>query len=524
MAAGRAGLLDPGLVSALGLATARYGPSVAAPVGAVAIRHPDRIAIVDAAGEIDYATLRRRCDTLAAGLAELTVGTVGTVGILCRNHRGFVEANVTAAILGADVVYLNTGFAAPQLADVARREGVVAVFYDEEFAPVLAEADLGAASVMMWPDGTEAHDSASHWREVGTGRHVRASRRASQPVLLTSGTTGTPKGARRRLGAGDPLAALGLLERLPYRSGDTVVIGSPLFHAWGLASWLMTVATASTAVLIEQSDPRHVIETVRAHKADILVSVPTVLARILALPEEVLDADQPSSLRAVAVSGSALSGHLAERWMDRFGDSLYNLYGSTEVGQATLATPSDLRAAPGTAGRPLPGSTVRVLGDDGRTVATGCTGRVYVRSPFRFEGYTGGGDKDRIDGLLDTGDLGRFDRDGRLEVLGRADDMIVSGGENVFPREVEDLLATHPTVAEAAVVGIPDPAFGQRLRAVVVAAADSTVDGNELRAFVRSRLARYKVPRDVLVVDLLPRNAAGKVLREPLISLDPDGC
>jgi fatty-acyl-CoA synthase len=239
-----------------------------------------------------------------------------------------------------------------------------------------------------------------------------------------------------------------------------------------------------------------------------------MLQRILELPSRIRRRHDTSSLRVVALSGSALPGELAQRWMDEFGDNLYNLYGSTEVAWATIATPADLRTAPGTAGRPPRHTVVRIYGNDGREVPIGATGRIFVGNQFQFEGYTGGGGKEEVDGLLASGDVGHFDAEGRLFVDGRDDEMIVSGGENVYPSEVEDLLARHPKVAEVAVIGVPDQEFGQALRAVIVAKGE--LSPNEVQDYVGSNLARYKMPRQVEFVKELPRNPTGKVLKREL--------
>jgi fatty-acyl-CoA synthase len=182
-----------------------------------------------------------------------------------------------------------------------------------------------------------------------------------------------------------------------------------------------------------------------------------------------------------------------------------------------IAGPADLRTAPDTAGPIVPGVAVRLLDEEGGEVrpSIGRTGRIFVRSELLFEGYTGGGTKQVVDGFMSTGDVGRFDAHGRLYVEGREDDMIVSGGENVFPKEVEDVILTLPSVRDAAVVGVADPDFGQRLRAVVVA-GEPAPTADDVRDHVRRNLARYKVPRDVVFRDELPRNATGKVLRRVL--------
>ena len=203
---------------------------------------------------------------------------------------------------------------------------------------------------------------------------------------------------------------------------------------------------------------------------------------------------------------------MAVEWMDAFGETAYNTYGSTEVAVVTIAGPEDLRADPHTAGRPVSNVVVKLLGGDDREVPSGQPGRIFITSTAAFEGYTGGGSKQVIDGFMSTGDVGRFDTGGRLRIEGRDDDMIVSGGENVFPAEVEDVIANLDGVKEAAVIGVPDDEFGQRLAAYVV----GDVDAETVKRAVKERLARYKVPRDVIFLDELPRTATGKVLKREL--------
>ena len=202
--------------------------------------------------------------------------------------------------------------------------------------------------------------------------------------------------------------------------------------------------------------------------------------------------------------------------MDQFGHVLYNAYASTEVGAGTLATPADLRTAPGTVGKPATGVKLRILDEHGKQLPTGQTGRIFIGSPLLFEGYTGGGNKEIVDGLMSTGDLGHLDPQGRLYIDGRDDDMIVSGGENVFPQEVEDLLFGHGAVADAAVFGVEDEQFGQRLAASIVLADGASASEDELREYVRERLARHKVPREIAFVDALPRTSTGKLRRGEL--------
>jgi len=335
-------------------------------------------------------------------------------------------------------------------------------------------------------------------------------------VILTSGTTGTPKGARRD-SVGAPLEIVtGAFSRLPMRAREPVVVAPPLFHGLGFGFFGFSLLLQGTLVIRRRFDPEAVLADVERHRATTLVAVPVMLQRILDLPEEKRRAHDTSSLRMIVCSGSALSAELATDVMDAFGDILFNFYGSTETGWAALADPADLRAAPGTVGRPPDGTVVSLRDDDGRPVARGETGRIFVGSEMVFEGYTGGGGKDVVDGLTSTGDVGHFDDDGRLFVEGRDDDMIVSGGENVFPAEVQELLQAHEGVADAAVVGVDDDEMGQRLAAFVVPASTGDLSAEEVKEHVRSHLARYKVPRDVEFVEEIPRTPTGKVVRGDL--------
>jgi fatty-acyl-CoA synthase len=296
------------------------------------------------------------------------------------------------------------------------------------------------------------------------------------------------------------------------------MIAAPMFHSWGLAHFTLAQPLASTLVLRRKFDPEDTLRAVAHHRASALALVPVMLQRILELGPETIARYDLHSLEVIALSGSALPGDLATRTMDVFGDVLYNLYGSTEVAWATIATPEDLRAAPGTAGRPPVGTVVKLLDADGREVSAGARGRIFVGNEMMFEGYTGGGGKEIIGGLMSTGDVGHFDEHGRLFVDGRDDEMIVSGGENVFPREVEDLLAHHAAIEEAAVVGVPDEEFGERLKAFVVRRNGAQLNDQDVKQYVRENLARFKVPREIVFVDELPRNATGKVLKRELRS------
>jgi acyl-CoA synthetase (AMP-forming)/AMP-acid ligase II len=506
----------------------RWGSNAAAAYTISAIRCPDRIALVDERGTLTFAEIEARTNALAHELAAAGVEPQDAVAIMCRNHRGFVEATIACAKLGASQLYLNTAFAGPQIADVLRREAPTALIYDEEFAGLVSEGSEGMHRFVSWcetpSDG--ATPNATNGKGGGDPRLVDLIERGDpsplQPpaehgrvVILTSGTTGTPKGAKRKQpDSMEPLAAM--LSKIPLHARETTVIAAPMFHSWGYGHFTLAMPLASTLVLQRRFDPDATLHAIAQHRASALVVVPVMLQRMLELPPETFERYDLSPLRIIAASGSALPGELATRVMDAFGDVLYNLYGSTEVAWATIATPQDLRAAPGTAGRPPLGTVVKLLDADGREVAAGERGRIFAANEMVFEGYTGGGGKEIVRGLMSTGDMGHFDAAGRLFVDGRDDEMIVSGGENVFPREVEDLLASHQQIDEAAVIGVEDEKFGQRLKAFVVLHDDADLSDEDVKEYVKNNLARFKVPREVVFVDELPRNATGKVLKREL--------
>jgi acyl-CoA synthetase (AMP-forming)/AMP-acid ligase II len=495
---------------------ARLGTSPAGITKMGAIRSPDGIAIRDELGELTFEQVHRRANAVAHALADRGVQCRDGVAIMCRNHRGFVDATMGAAKLGASLLFLNTAFAGRQLVEVMEREGPQVLIYDQEFEGLLEGLPESITRIVAWREEEDDGYDLERLIEEGDTSDLRRPAEDARFVILTSGTTGTPKGAQRSSPTGVGGITI-LLDRIPYHRGDTMMIAAPMFHSWGFMHFLLGIGITCTLVLRRRFDPEETLRAVDESRAQVLAVVPVMMQRILELPEETLRSYRLGSLRVTAVSGSALPGEMAIRWMDLFGDNVYNLYGSTEVAYATVATPEDLRAAPGTAGKPLRNTEVKILDEQGEEMQQGQTGRIFVGSDTAFEGYTGGGGKEAIGGLLSSGDVGYFDEDGRLHVSGRDDDMIVSGGENVFPREVEDLLAEHGEIAEVAVIGVDDEEFGQRLKAfVVLKGGDGGPSEDDLKAHVKQNLARYKVPREVVFLEELPRNATGKVLKREL--------
>jgi acyl-CoA synthetase (AMP-forming)/AMP-acid ligase II/uncharacterized membrane protein len=498
-------------------AVQRWGYTPATGYISSASRYPEQDAIIDDLGRLTFAEVHERTNRLANAMADRGVLEGDGVAIMCRNHRYFVESVVACSKLGAHALFLNTQFAGPQLTEVVKREKPVAIIYDQEFTEMLADAGNRRKRFVAWFEGDDMPDDPTleDLIEEGDAEEPIPPEESGRAVILTSGTTGTPKGASRKQAEGIG-PAIALLSRIPLKAGERALIAAPLFHSWGFAHFTLGMALHHTLVLQRRFNPENVLAGIAQHQVQSCPMVPVMVQRIMDLPEETRRKYDTSSLRAVPLSGSALPGDLAIEFMNEFGDIVYNLYGSTEVAWATIATPDDLRAAPGTAGKPPIGTTLRIYDENGNAVPQGREGRIFVANEMLFEGYTGGGSKDVIDGLMSTGDVGYIDDEGRLFVSGRDDEMIVSGGENVFPLEVEDTIARMKGVNEVAVIGVDDEEWGQRLKAFVVTKGSSAPSEDQIKKHVKSSLAGYKVPREVEFMDELPRNATGKILKREL--------
>ena len=498
----------------------RENMAITSGFAAAAQRCPDRAGLVDELGILTWRQIDRRADALAAALQALPGGQPEVIGLMARNHRGFVDALIAANRIGADVLLLNTSFAGPAMAEVLEREGEgksVAVIYDEEFTEVVDRAVSGrpdTARIVAWTDGPVNYPTLERLiAEHGDREPQRASAKG-RVILLTSGTTGTPKGASHS--GGDPSVLKSILDRTPWRTEQPVVVVAPMFHAWGFSQLAFAASMSCTIITRRKFDPEATLELIDRHRATGLCVVPVMFDRIMELPTEVLDRYSGRSLRFAAASGSRMRPDVVIAFMDRFGDVIYNNYNATEAGMIATATPRDLRAAPDTAGRPAEGTEIRILDAELNELPVGEVGSIYVRNSTQFDGYTSGQTKEFHEGFMCSGDVGYVDDAGRLFVVGRDDEMIVSGGENVYPIEVEKTLAAHDDVAEAAVLGVDDEKFGQRLEAFVVLRPGAAATPDELKQHVREHLANFKVPRAITVLDELPRGTTGKISRKEL--------
>lgn len=489
-------------------------------------RTPHRTALIDDEGSMTFRELDEASHAVANGLLAMGVKGGDGVAILARNHRWFLIANYAAARVGARTILLNTEFSGPQIRDVAAREGGKVIIYDDEYtdAVKLGEAPLGKLRALgsnpdtNTPSGSTDETLAELIARSSKAPAPKATKRSSI-IILTSGTTGTPKGANRH--APPTLAPIGgVLSHVPFKANEVTSLPSPMFHALGYLHATIAMTLGSTLVLHRRFRPQTVLEDVAKHNVTAIVVVPVMLSRMIDALEKMEPRPDLSSLRIIFVSGSQLGAELATRAMKEIGPVVYNLYGSTEIAFVSIARPQDLRKNPATVGPIIKGVKVKILDDHGKEVPRGQVGRIFVGNFFPFEGYTGGGGKEVIDGLMSSGDVGYFDADGLLYVSGRDDEMIVSGGENVFPAEVEDLISGHPDVIEATAVGVEDKDFGARLRAFVVPKEGVELTEDAIKEYVREHLARYKVPREVIFLTELPRNPTGKILKRELRQIE----
>ena len=534
--AGVLGAIGPGALPKAATSLYRWDFMPSGLLGLAAARDPHHTAVIDDGGSVTYTELNDNASRLARALRHGDIMPRDRIGVLARNHRNFLLALCAHGRLGTDLVLLNTGASREQTLAVIREQKLDFLFIDEEFTDLLPEDFDQCPVAVSWLEDFEDQSCVREgWTSVRdmlrtappeawpTADLPRRPRRG-RVIILTSGTTGTPKGARRP----EPsswMPASSIMSRIPLRHHRPAYLAAPMFHSWGFATAQLCIALRSTMIMRRKFDPMDSLRIIEAHNPHTIFLVPTMLQRMLeVMPEDYDYATSP--LEIIASCGSAIPEGVVKQSLDRFGPVLYNMYGSTEVSWATIATPDELFANPTTAGRAPLGTRLSIRDADGNELPEGETGRIFVGNGMLYEGYTRpGADKEIIDGMVCTGDLGSLS-DGLLHISGREDDMIVSGGENVFPRETEDVLSELAGIRECTVVGVPDERFGQALVAYIVrenSPEGEALDDAGIRAFVKDRLARHSVPRETVFMDELPRNAVGKVVPRMLPKPWEDG-
>jgi fatty-acyl-CoA synthase len=531
-------LLDPVLVKRV-LEAVRPGPSLA--IGAAgsfpwlvgrgpslgvlsqlnAIADPSKPAIIDRAGTVTFSELDKRSNQLTHALDELGVTPGRSIATLLRNGREFVETVFAAQKLGVQIAPLNTWAKPKELRSAVEGTDPVLVIYDAKHREQIKESvqkDVGLVAVgdrRRAARGSMAYESLLRDRPDSPQPPFTTDRGKPKIIIHTSGTSGKPKAASRGTSTKQVTSFLAMLTVVPYRRDDVILCPAPLFHSFGLLTLTVATVLGTTLVLPERFDPEETLDLMEEHRVTAASLVPVMIRRILALPASKRSDRDLSALRIVLASGSQMSPELRQDAMDLFGDVLYDLYGSTEAGWVAIATPEDIREDPKTLGKPVAGVDVAVFDENGDKVPTGETGVFHVKSDVVFEGYASGEETPGRKGYISIGDTGYVDDKGRLFVEGREDEMVVIGGENVYPAEIEETIEGLDGVEEVAVVGVPDDEYGEVLAAFV----RGRVDPDRVRDACREELASFKVPKIVEVVDELPRTSTGKVVKKELIDL-----
>jgi fatty-acyl-CoA synthase len=493
---------------------------------------PDKAALIWRGRTTTWAELDERIDRLSAGLARRGIGRKKSIILMMRNRQELVELGAATARGGAAAVTVSWRSTPKELVYLATHSGAHGIVTEADLLPTIEQVKdelppaflenvfvVGSGVATSGSVKTTALDTLFETPAPASYGATAANDEDAAVVIYTSGTTGKPKGAVRKFPKDTMLAAFRFINETPMRVDDVHLVACPLYHSTAFGFMSLSAILGQTVVLMDEFKPETFLELVDRYRVTTTAVVPTMLHRVLELPIETRNKYDARSLRAVFSGGAPLPAPVASEFMDVFGDVLFNFYGATETGLVTLAKPADLRAAPGTIGKALPGNEIRLVGDDGGEVALGSVGELYVKNKMLVAGYHNDEAATRqsmLEGFFSVGDLARRDAAGHYFLEGRKRDMVISGGVNVYPAEVEGVLEQHPDVKEVAVVGIPDREWGERVRAFVVRKDGTSVDEGALKAFARERLAGPKVPRDFVFIDVLPRNPTGKVLKRDL--------
>ena len=477
-----------------------------------------KTALIDEQGALSFAELDRRAERAACLLARLGAGPEDGVAFLLRNGRVFLELLLGAQKAGVTAYPLNTWARPVGLRHCLETSRPRVLVYDTAHSDQLPQRTGHTVLVATDPTEKTAPGSLLYeelLQDASPSPQPAHARHPGSPriVIQTSGTTGKPKGASRKATSAGLRMLTSILSVVPYRRQDVIYCPAPAFHAFGLATHVFATALGATLILPRKFDPREALATMESHRVTAASFVPVMIRRMLSLPENIRELHDLSTLRIVLVSGASMPQGLRREAMRLFGDVLYDLYGSTETGWVAIATPGDMKKRPGTVGRPAPGTEVAVFSAEGDPVTPGQVGELHVRSGMLFEGYTSDDRKPLRDGYLAVGDLGWMSADDYLFIQGRADDMVIVGGENVYPIQIEEVIETMSEVSEACVAGVQDEEYGE----VLVAFVEGETSEEEVLAVCRKELPSFKVPKRVHVVRELPRTGSGKVRRRELV-------
>ncbi|MEZ4310185.1 MAG: AMP-binding protein [Polyangiaceae bacterium] len=511
------GRLNTSLIFRYHAANNPHGTALVTPVGALG---------AESERAYSFFELNSAIDRAAAGLAARGIRKGDAVLVAMKNRPEFLLAQAAIGRLGASAVSVSWRSTPPEMQYIAKHSEARALVFDALIEPTVRKAleDVPAIEPSRAFAVGGKVEGLSTWEELlAAGATFEEASGDAAVVMYTSGTTGKPKGAVRKFQREVMAHVLSFIEQTPMVAGERHLVTCPLYHATAFAFTSFTYILGGSVVVMGDFKPETFLELVERYRITTTAMVPTMLHRVLELGKDRIRAHDLSSLKVIFSGGAPLSATLARDVLDTLGDKLWNFYGATETGVVTVAGPEDLRRSPGTIGRILPGQEVRLLDDEGREVPDGEVGELYAKSEQLVAGYHADEAATRgsmREGFFSVGDLARRDARGCFHIEGRKRDMIISGGINVYPAEVEAALDEHPAVLESAVVGIPDREWGERVRAYVVLRESAHATPEELAAFCAERVAKTKVPRDIRFLDHLPRNPTGKVLKRELRAME----
>jgi fatty-acyl-CoA synthase len=492
-----------------------------------ALTDPLRPAVVDGDVRLNYGELEARVNRLTHGLRALGMGPGERIAAFLYNGHEYLELTAALNALGGASVNVGYRLKAAEVAYILENSGARAMLFHGDLAPVVEEALTLVKSGNIARERCIASGPAPGFRSY---EDLLAAGDPSAParvpgggyggvMIYTSGTTGRSKGATRDFKRMSMEPAMDFVSRFPLRRDERHLVVCPLYHSMGAAFVSMIFMVGGCSVIARHFDPEPILRLIEKERITSITVVPTMLSRLVALGPEIVRKYDTSSLRWIMSGAAPLPAELARRVEDAFGPILYNFYGATETGLVTIALPGEHTARPGTIGRLINGNEVRFLDGDGRDVPVGEVGELYVRNGMLMDGYHANQkatDDATREGFISVGDLAYQDADGYLYLADRKTDMVISGGVNIYPWEIEQRLHEHPGVQEAAVVGVPDPEWGESLAAFIVPRAGQSPTADELGQWVKEALADYKRPRHFVFVDALPRTPTGKVLKREL--------
>lgn len=488
-------LIKPSGLYRLVAALLRSGVNLMALLRYAGNQYGEGIAVTDEYETLTYSELFQQSTLLALNLAEkYDIKPGKKVAIMCRNNAVVVRAVFAAAYTGADIYMLNAEMSQGQFYNMLAKYAFDLIIHDDALTALVDQSPIKVTSLPAYNPSERSANRLSKTAPNST-RKIKA-RGSGKIIVLTGGTTGDFKIAARKPSVINYLPPFfSLINKLDPASFHSVYIATPIYHGFGLAGMLMSVMLGAKIFIAERFDAEAACQLIKHNRVQVAVVVPLMLARMVKL-----DCGALKFLNCILSGGAALTPSLVNETATRLGDILYNLYGTSEAGFSIMATPTDLSLYPSTIGRPIKGVHLAILDADGNEVDNNWPGRICIKSSWTVNNA----------GWVETGDLGFRDENGYYYLCGKTDDMIVSGGENVYPVELENILSQHPEISQSAVIGINDHEFGQRLKAFVVPVAGSAITEHDITAWLSTRVARYQTPKYIEIATVIPHTSLGK--------------